>query len=96
MEEKLSPKQLELHQGIDEILWNDWDPIGINIISSGRDEYHFYVPVIFEMVIDNASSLELEEYLDDVVKNRMGLRSRKKSNKPIADKIIELKNQLGL
>jgi hypothetical protein len=94
--EKLLPKQLELYQGIDEILWNDWDPIGINLLPSSRDEYQNYVPVIFRMVMKNASSQELEEYLDDVVKNRMGLRSSKKSNKPVAEKIIALKNQLGL
>ena len=96
MGEELSPKHLELYQGIDEILWNDWDPIGINLLPSGRDEYDSYIPVIFRMVMDNATSLELEQYLDDVVKNRMGLRSRKKSNRPIADKIIELKTQVGL
>lgn len=96
MGEKLLPKQLELYQGIDEILWNDWDPIGINLLPSARDEYHTYIPVIFNMVMKNASSLELEEYLEDVVKNRMGLRSHKQSNKPIAEKIIQLKNQLGL
>ena len=96
MREHLLPKQLELYQGIDEILWNDWDPIGINLLPSSRDEYQDYIPVIFNLVMKNVTSLELEQYLDDVVKNRMGLRSSKKSNKPVAEKIIELKKQLGL
>ena len=96
MKEQLLPKQLELYQGIDEILWNDWDPIGINLLLSSRDEYQDYIPVIFNLVMKNVTRLELEQYLDDVVKNRMGLRSSKKSNKPVAEKIIELKNQLGL
>lgn len=96
MKEQLLPKQLELYRGIDEILWSDWDPIGINLLSSNRSEYQSYIPVIFSMVLKNASSLELEQYLDDVVKNRMGLRSSKKSNKPVAEKIVALKNQLGL
>ena len=96
MKEQLLPKQLELYEGIDEILWNDWDPIGINLLPSSRDEYQDYIPVIFNLVMKNVTSLELEQYLDDVVKNRMGLRSSKKSNKPVAEKIIELKNQLGL
>lgn len=96
MKEQLLPKQLELYRGIDEILWSDWDPIGINLLSSNRSEYQSYIPVIFSMVMKNASSLELEQYLDDVVKNRMGLRSSKKSNKPVAEKIVALKNQLGL
>jgi hypothetical protein len=94
--EQLLPKQLELYRGIDEILWNDWDPIGINLLPSNRSEYQSYIPVIFSMVMKNASGLELEQYLDEVVKNRMGLRSSKKSNKPVAEKIISLKNQLGL
>ena len=96
MREQLLPKQLELYQGIDEILWNDWDPIGINLLSSSRDEYHDYILAIFNLVMKNATSLELEQYLDDIVKNRMGFRSSKKSNKPVAEKIIGLKNQLGL
>lgn len=96
MKEQLLPKQLELYRGIDEILWSDWDPIGINLLSSNRSEYQSYIPVIFSMVMKNASSLELEQYLDDVVKNRMGLRSSKKSNKPVAEKIVALKNRLGL
>jgi hypothetical protein len=96
VKEQLLPKQLELYRGIDEILWSDWDPIGINLLSSNRSEYQSYIPVIFSMVMKNASSLELEQYLDDVVKNRMGLRSSKKSNKPVAEKIVALKNRLGL
>ena len=96
MREKLPPKKLELYQGIDEILWSDWNPIGINKIPSGRDEYSFYVPGIFKMVMDNAKSLDLERYLDDIVHNKMGLRSRKTSNKPIVDKIFELKESLGV
>ena len=96
MGEKLLPKHLELYRGIDEILWNDWDPIGINLLPSSRDEYQNYIPVIFRMVMKSVSIQELEEYLDDVVRNRMGLRSIKKSNQPVAKKIIALKNQLGL
>ena len=96
MKEQLLPKQLELYQGIDEILWNDWDPIGISLLPSRRDEYSEYISVIFNLVINHATSLDLEQYLDDVVKNRMGLRSIKKSSKPVAEKIIALKNQLGL
>ena len=96
MKEQLLPKQLELYQAIDEILWNEWDPIGINLLPSRRDEYNEYIAVIFNLVMKNVTELELEEYLDEVVRNRMGLRSHKQSNKPIAEKIIEMKNQLGL
>jgi hypothetical protein len=29
MGKKLPPRQLELYQAIDEILWRDWDPIDV-------------------------------------------------------------------
>lgn len=37
---------------IDKILWNDWDPIGINDCAP-RDEYQSYVPEILNMVLEN-------------------------------------------
>jgi hypothetical protein len=41
---KLPPDELALYQGIDEILWKDWDPIGISRLEPApRDEYHRYL-----------------------------------------------------
>jgi len=33
------PGKSKIHKLIDEILWKDWDPIGVNDIPSARDEY---------------------------------------------------------
>ncbi len=32
---KLSAEQIKLYKEIDEILWNDWDPIGVKRLAIG-------------------------------------------------------------
>jgi hypothetical protein len=44
----IAAKDLLLYKKIDDILWFDWDPIGINDIAP-RDEYRGYVSEIFEL-----------------------------------------------
>ena len=44
MGQKLPADQLQLYKGIDDILWKDWDPIGISGLGGPRDEYHAYLP----------------------------------------------------
>src|SRR5690554_4253656 len=46
-------KYKELYQKVDEILWNDWDPIGVNDIAP-RDEYQSYTPTIFNLIKNGA------------------------------------------
>ena len=42
---ELKKKYNAIHRTISEILWIDWDPIGINDLAP-RDEYDDYVPEI--------------------------------------------------
>jgi hypothetical protein len=37
-----------LYEKIDEILWLDWDPIGVNEFEV-RDEYQSYTPAIYDL-----------------------------------------------
>jgi len=50
---KLNPEQKKLYNDIDEILWNDWDPIGAKGFGNWpKDEYETYVPTIFSLKIN--------------------------------------------
>jgi hypothetical protein len=51
MGEKLPPDQLELYRRTDEVLHYIWDPIGIADVPEARDEYHSYLPRIFELLL---------------------------------------------
>ena len=83
-------KQLLIFRSIDKILWNDWDPIGVNQISEVRDEYQTYVPGIYELKRKNASIEVLAERLIEIETYRMGLDGDIDKCSVVARKIIEL------
>lgn len=89
---KLPPDQLALYRGIDEILWRDWDPIGVFAYEdAARDEYRGYVPQVFQLALRGASPLEIAEYLCGVVTERMELSSTGQIELQVAEKIRALK-----
>jgi hypothetical protein len=89
---KMPPEQLALYHGIDEILWRDWDPIGISKFEDPpRDEYYGYLPQVFQLALRCASPLEIAEYLCKVATEMMGLPSTIQSELPVAQKIRTLK-----
>jgi hypothetical protein len=57
MGKKLPPEQLELYQKLDEILWADWDPIGISDVSEARDEYYSYLPRVFHLALEFSDAI---------------------------------------
>ena len=44
---KMTADQKSVLKSIDEILWNDWDPIGVNDTEGARGEYSSYALQIF-------------------------------------------------
>lgn len=92
---RLSADQLELYEGIDNILWVDWDPIGISGPDWPRDEYASYLPHVFALAIEDATSSQIAEYLYEdlyeVVTERMGLSSAVDQQLGGAEKIRNLK-----
>jgi hypothetical protein len=62
-------------QQIDSILWEVWDPIGVNKISPARDEYSGYVNGVFQLLTSGASDGELAQHLLTIVHDRMELKA---------------------
>ncbi len=53
MKTKLSADEKRLYRRIAEILWEEWDPIGVNDgENKGDDEYENYVPHIFRLTLE--------------------------------------------
>lgn len=61
----MNKEQIELYNAVDEILWYDWDPIGINDIAP-RDEYKSYVSEIFSLLIENKDINIIAERLNEI------------------------------
>ena len=81
-------EQKYLYNLIDEILWNDWDPIGVNGYEEARDEYQSYLPQVFNFKINNADKEILAQHLFKIETERMGLFGNIEKCRSVAEKII--------
>jgi len=84
----LTLEQKKLYKLIDEILWNDWDPIGINDTEEARDEYQSYTPQIFSLRINNSDIEIIAQHLYNIETDRMGLFGGLQKCRLVAEKII--------
>lgn len=78
-----------LYKKIDDILWFDWDPIGINNIAP-RDEYQSYVPEIYGLVMSKASREEIANRLYKLETEKIGMSGTFENCLKIADKILKV------
>jgi hypothetical protein len=83
-------KDFLLYKKIDDILWFDWDPIGINDIAP-RDEYQGYVPEIFGLVKVKADKQEIANRLYKLETENMGISGTIENCLIVADKILNAK-----
>jgi len=62
-------------QEIDRVLWEVWDPIGVNKVPKARGEYGMYVNGVFELLTSGASDESITQHLVRITTDRMGLDS---------------------
>jgi hypothetical protein len=84
--------QKEIYKSVDEILWNEWDPIGVNDIAP-RDEYQSYVPEIFSMLIHNKTKIEIADRLYKIETEIIGVFGNREHCLIIAEKLMKEKNK---
>ncbi|HEY0667388.1 MAG TPA: hypothetical protein VGD22_04375 [Sphingobacteriaceae bacterium] len=75
---------------MDDILWLDWDPIGVNEYEEARDEYYSYLPEVFRLKIENAEKETIAQYLYRIETQNMGLFGDIENCRRVADKIKEV------
>lgn len=80
-------KDFLLFKKVDDILWFDWDPIGINDIAP-RDEYQPYVAEIFGLVKAKSDRQEIADRLHKIETDNMGMSGTIEKCLIIADKIL--------
>jgi len=83
-------KDFLLYKKIDDILWFDWDPIGINDLAP-RDEYQGYVPEIFGLLRAKADRQEIANRLHKLETENMGMSGTIENCLTIADKILKVR-----
>lgn len=65
----------ELYGRVGEVLFYEWDPIGVNGMPSCRDEYDNYVPIIASYLEDYFDSNALRDLMLHIVTETMGLNA---------------------
>ena len=80
-------KDFLLYKRIDDILWFDWDPIGVKDIAP-RDEYQSYVPEIFGLVKAKKDRQAIADRLLKLETENMGMGGTIENCLRIADKIL--------
>jgi len=73
---------------VDRVLWEDWDPIGVNKMGGPTDEYCSYVPRIVGLLLDGADTFKISHHLSDLEHGSMGLRPSPDRNEQIAKKLL--------
>lgn len=84
----MTEEQKIIFKKIDDILWFDWDPIGVNDIEGARNEYQSYTPEIFGLKIKGADRDSIANRLNEIAVDRMGLLGNIEHCNRIADKIL--------
>ena len=89
---KMTADQKNVLKQIDEILWKDWDPIGVNDCEDARDEYSSYALQVFGLKMHNAGKQIIAEklYKFELVDMEVASLESKKHCEEIAQKIIDL------
>jgi hypothetical protein len=94
MGDKLSPDQLAFYQCVDELLWSDWDPIGINQNPEARNEYYGYLPEIFKLAMQGASESEISKQLLNFERSSMGLSGNDINCSRVARLVLNARQKL--
>lgn len=91
----LNENEKQLYKEISEILWNEWDPIGVN---DGNlefdDEYNAYIPQIHKLAMEDQNKDVIANQLSFIVKERMELTPSEDHSKNVASLIIEAKKRI--
>jgi hypothetical protein len=84
-------KGKELWQAVKEILFREWDPIGINSNPSLSDEYDSYANGIVRLLQAEADEYKIAEHLRNLQRVNMGMSStNEERDRGIARRLISL------
>ena len=73
---------------IKNILWEDWDPIGINDAVTATDEYDNYAPEVYKMIANGADAITVAKYLTYVDTKLLGSTANPTRDLIVADKLV--------
>jgi hypothetical protein len=67
------PKDVCILHAVRDILFREWDPIGVNGYDQCVDEYDSYAPTICRYLLDGVDEYKLAMHLSELARVSMGL-----------------------
>lgn len=86
----METKLVGLSKAISQILWEDWDPMGMKDNEEARDEYDSYVPELVRLKKHGADKSAIISYLREIEYNSMDLVGDDNKRSSVAQKINDL------
>lgn len=80
----------ELYKKVDQILLEEWDPIGVNDYDGANGEYRGYIPSIIQLLDEHAYESKIAKLLHQHAKVNMGLSSNPTEHFDVAAKLKKL------
>ena len=91
---KKTNEKSNLWKVVDQILWEVWDPIGVNACHAARNEYYSYVNGVVRLLKDNTGSDKIAKHLQELRTEIIGLSAKFEEDQKVADLLIEKANEL--
>lgn len=77
-------------QQVRDVLFREWDPIGVNANEQSRDEYASYAPGICRLLREGVDEYRLAAHLGQLMRVSMGLsRIDEERNRRIARRLLD-------
>ena len=77
-------------EAIKALLWEEWDPIGVNDDSDAFGEYDSYADQVYSMLARGADSEEIARHLSWVVHTLIGLGTNDQHSAMIANRAVAI------
>ena len=89
----MTKEQTILFEFIEDLLWYEWDPLGVNGDVLG-DNYQSYVPLIFNLAIGDAAAKQIAEKLWSIERETIGVTGDFGKCQRVAHIIVQKKEAL--
>jgi len=78
-----------LSDAVDRVLWEHWDPIGVNDNPAARNEYSSYVPSVVRLLQDGADAFKLAQHLHSLERVSMGVETYPDHRARVAQRLLD-------
>jgi len=91
MTHSMAKRATEIQDSIRQILFHNWDPIGVSDNPKLQDEYDSCIAPVYRILVGSRSEQELIEFLFRTEQDTMGLSCESpEQSRPIARKLLQL------